>query len=108
GRVYGVEALARWEHPSLGCVAPSRFIPLAEESGLMSAFGRWALDQACRDMARWRQEGLAVPVMSVNLSASNFHNLELPTIVAQTLERHGLQPSDLMLELTESVLLDSQ
>lgn len=107
GRLHGVEALARWQHPRMGAIAPARFIPLAEECGLMGALGRWALDEACRQLAQWRHEGLAVPSVSVNLSASNFHNLELPSIVAQTLERHRLHPSDLMLELTESVLLDS-
>lgn len=107
GRLHGVEALARWEHPELGSIPPSRFIPLAEECGLMGALGRWALDQACRQLAQWRHDGLVVPNVAVNLSASNFHNLELPTIVAQTLESHGLQASDLLLELTESILLDS-
>ncbi|ADV27941.1 diguanylate cyclase/phosphodiesterase with PAS/PAC and GAF sensor(s) [Pseudoxanthomonas suwonensis 11-1] len=107
GRLYGVEALARWEHPELGSIPPSRFIPLAEECGLMGALGRWALDESCRQLAQWRREGLVVPNMAVNLSASNFHNLELPAIVAQTLETHGLQGSDLLLELTESILLDS-
>jgi diguanylate cyclase (GGDEF)-like protein/PAS domain S-box-containing protein len=106
GRLYGLEALARWQHPRLGFIPPSRFISLAEECGLMGALGRWALDQACRQLAQWRREGLVVPAVAVNLSASSFHNLELPAIVAQTLERHGLQASDLILELTESILLD--
>lgn len=107
GRLHGLEALARWQHPSLGFISPDHFIPLAEECGLIGALGRWALDQACQQLALWRREGLAVPVVAVNLSASNFHNLELPALVAQTLERHGLQASDLMVELTESTLLDS-
>ena len=107
GRLSGVEALARWQHPSLGTISPARFIPLAEECGLMGALGRWALDQTCRQLAQWRREGLDVPAVAVNLSASNFHSLELPALVAQTLAGHGLQPSDLLLELTESILLDS-
>lgn len=107
GRLYGLEALARWQHPSLGFISPARFIPLAEECGLISVLGRWALEQACEQLALWRREGLAVPAVAVNFSASNFHNLELPAIVAQTLERHGLQASDLTVELTESILLDS-
>lgn len=106
GRLYGIEALARWQHPDLGTISPERFIPLAEECGLIGALSRWALDQACGQLARWRREGLAVPAVAVNLSASNFHNLELPAVVAQTLERHGLQPSDLIVELTEGTLLD--
>lgn len=108
GRLHGLEALACWEHPTLGFIPPTRFIPLAEECGLMGGLSRWALDQACRQLALWRQEGLAVPVVAVNLSASNFQSPELPAIVAQTLERHGLQASDLIVELTESTLLDSQ
>src|SRR5690606_780746 len=91
----------------LGFISPARFIPLAEECGLMGALGRWALDQACGQLAQWRREGLAVPAVAVNLSASNFHNLELPSIVMHTLERHGLQAADLIVELTESILLDS-
>lgn len=107
GRLHGLEALARWNHPTLGSIPPARFIPLAEECGLMGAMGRWALDQACRQLVQWRREGLEVPAVAVNLSASNFHNLQLPAIVAQTLECHGLQASDLVVELTESILLDS-
>lgn len=106
-KLYGLEALARWQHPALGFISPARFIPLAEECGLMGTLSRWALDEACRQLAQWRREGVQVPVVAVNLSASNFHNPELPAIVAQALERHGLQAADLMVELTESILLDS-
>lgn len=107
GRLHGLEALARWQHQGLGFVSPARFIPLAEECGLMGALSRWALDEACRQLAQWRREGLTVPVVAVNLSASNFRNPELPALVLQTLGRHGLRASDLMVELTESTLLDS-
>lgn len=107
GRLHGLEALARWTHPGLGSIPPGRFIPLAEECGLMGALSRWALDQACRQLAKWRRQGLAVPAVAVNLSASSFHNLQLPAIVSQTLQRHGLHASDLIVELTESILLDS-
>ncbi len=98
---------SRWRHPVLGLIPPARFIPLAEECGLMATLSRWALDQACRQLAQWRREGLAIPSVAVNLSASSFHNLQLPAIVAQTLACHGLQPSDLVVELTESILIDS-
>ena len=106
-RITGVEALLRWYSPEHGDIPPNDFIPLAEECGLMGAMGRWALDQACRQLVQWRREGLEVPAVAVNLSASNFHNLQLPAIVAQTLVCHGLQASDLVVELTESILLDS-
>lgn len=107
GRLYGVEALARWTHAELGPIPPTRFIPLAEECGLITELGRWALREACRQLAAWRAQGLNVPAVAVNLSPTAFHNLELPTIIASALERHALQASDLTLEITESVLLDT-
>jgi len=107
GRLYGVEALARWTHAELGEISPARFIPLAEECGLIADLGRWALREACRQLADWRARGLAVPAVSVNLSPTSFHNLDLPRMIADTLERHDLSPQDLTLELTESVLLDT-
>lgn len=107
GQLYGVEALARWTHPQLGEISPVRFIPLAEECGLIAELGRWAVGEACRQLAAWRAQGLAVPAVSVNLSPSSFHNLDLPRMIADTLDRHALTPKDLTLELTESVLLDT-
>ena len=105
--LYGVEALARWTHPRLGPVSPAQFIPLAEECGLIDELGHWALAEACRQMADWRRRGVAVPQVAVNLSARNFQNPALPTLVADLLRSHGLQPSDLALEMTESVVMDS-
>lgn len=107
GRLYGVEALARWNHPTLGEISPARFIPLAEECGLVADLGRWALREACRQLAEWRAKGLLVPAVSVNLSPTSFHNLDLPRMIADTLQGHALTPEDLTLELTESILLDT-
>ena len=107
GRLYGVEALARWTHPQLGEISPARFIPLAEECGLIADLGRWAVEAACQQLAQWRAEGLPVPAVAVNLSPSNFHNLDLPHMIAQTLTSNDLVPQDLTLELTESILLDT-
>jgi diguanylate cyclase (GGDEF)-like protein/PAS domain S-box-containing protein len=107
GRLHGVEALARWTHPELGPISPARFIPLAEECGLIAELGRWALREACRQLAEWRAQGLAVPAVAVNLSPTSFHNLELPSLIADALERHALKPQDLTLEITESVLVDT-
>ena len=107
GTLYGVEALARWHHPQLGDISPARFIPLAEECGLIAELGHWAIQEACRQLAAWRAQGLPVPAVSVNLSPTNFHNLDLPSMICATLERHALAPSDLTLELTESILLDT-
>ena len=107
GKLYGVEALARWTHPVLGEISPVRFIPLAEECGLIADLGRWAIQEACRQLSEWRAKGLPVPAVSVNLSPSNFHNLELPHMISSTLADHALTPEDLTLELTESILLDT-
>lgn len=107
GELYGVEALARWTHPVLGTISPARFIPLAEECGLIADLGLWAIREACRQLSAWRAKGLAVPAISVNLSPTSFHNLALPQMVADTLRLHRLDAKDLTLELTENILLDT-
>ncbi len=107
GRLYGVEALARWSHPVLGDISPVRFVPLAEECGLVDELGEWVMREACRQLADWRGTGLVIPAVSVNLSATCFDNPVLPRVIDKTLRQHGLRPSDLTVELTESVLLDS-
>lgn len=107
GVLYGVEALARWNHPLFGQVSPARFIPLAEECGLIGELGHWAIRQACRQLAAWRRQGIAIPAVSVNLSPTNFHNLDLAGMIMRTLDQHQLVASDLTLELTESVLMDT-
>lgn len=107
GQVYGVEALARWTHPTFGVVSPARFIPLAEECGLIVELGHWAVREACRQLADWRSKGLDIPSVSVNLSPSNFHNLDLPGMIGNVLDQHGLTASDLTIELTENLLLDT-
>ncbi|TBU91280.1 intracellular signaling protein [Stutzerimonas kirkiae] len=105
GSLYGVEALARWRHDELGDISPVRFIPLAEQCGLIDELGRWSLSEGCRQLAAWRRAGLDVPSLSINLSPSNFHDPGLPGVILQTLTGSGLLPSDLTLEITESVLL---
>lgn len=107
GLLYGVEALARWHHPQFGEISPARFIPLAEECGLINQLGLWAVREACRQLAQWRRQGLQIPAVSVNLSPTNFHNLDLPGMVASTLREHQLQARDLTLEITENVLMDT-
>lgn len=105
--IVGVEALARWNHPDRGFVGPSEFIPLAEESGLVIPLGRWVLNQACHDLADWQRR---VPQaadlhMSVNVSARQLQSAQFTETVQQCLREHGVQPSSLTLELTESVLV---
>ncbi|MDH0288644.1 EAL domain-containing protein [Pseudomonas sp. GD04087] len=106
-RMYGVEALARWTHPQLGEIPPTRFIPLAEECGLIAELGRWALSAACRQLSEWRAKGLPVPVVAVNLSPVSFHNLDLPNLIEDALSSNDLTAQDLTLELTENILLDT-
>ncbi|WP_213740399.1 EAL domain-containing protein [Bradyrhizobium sp. dw_411] len=106
GALYGVEALARWYDPVLGEVPPSKFIPLAEECGLIEQIGIWSMREACRQIALWRNAGLDVPCVSVNLSPLNFHNANLATVVAGAIQENGLSPETLMLEITEGVILD--
>jgi diguanylate cyclase (GGDEF)-like protein len=101
GRVTGVEALMRWQHPTLGMVSPAQFIPIAEDTGLIEAMGQWALEVACRDALRWAQEGNPVQV-SVNLSPRQLNRPRLVEEVAQVLAQSGLAPSQLELEITES------
>ena len=101
-RLTGFEALLRWDSPSRGPVAPSVFIPLAEESGLIEDIGAYVLEQACREAARWPGE-LSV---AVNLSPAQFRSKAVRGAVNTALERSGLAPARLELEITESVLLD--
>jgi diguanylate cyclase (GGDEF)-like protein/PAS domain S-box-containing protein len=108
GALYGVEALARWHDPVLGEVSPQKFIPLAEESGLIEQIGLWSIREACRQMAAWRQAGLDVPCVSVNLSPLNFQNVNLAVTVAEIIAAHGLPPEALMLEVTEGVLMSER
>jgi diguanylate cyclase (GGDEF)-like protein len=107
GQLFGVEALARWHHRQMGEVSPARFIPLAEECGLITELSNWALHEACRQLADWRRRGFTIPTVSVNLSPKNFHHIGLPKLIADILQQHGLMPNDLTLEMTESVLMDS-
>lgn len=104
GEPTGMESLVRWTHPTLGPIPPSRFIPLAEESGLVQPLGEWVLGRACRQAAIWREEGLADLRMSVNLSIRQFGHRRLWAVVEQALRESGLPASRLELEITESVM----
>jgi diguanylate cyclase (GGDEF)-like protein/PAS domain S-box-containing protein len=106
--IVGVEALVRWEHPLRGRIPPLEFIPIAEENGLIEPIGRWVLEHACHQAARWyEQRPDAAPVsVAVNLSAVQFKNLSLPRTVSAALRSAGLDPGLLALEITESVMMD--
>jgi diguanylate cyclase (GGDEF)-like protein len=107
GRVSGVEALLRWNHPQLGPVSPAEFIPVAEENGLIIEIGTWVLDQACSQLSAWRAAGLVDDdfTVAVNVSARQV-TPALADVVQRTRERHGIDDHALVLELTESILLD--
>ncbi|HEU4458040.1 MAG TPA: EAL domain-containing protein [Methylibium sp.] len=106
GRAHGAEALVRWRHPKHGLVSPARFIPAAEETGAIRAIGRWVLDEACRQLAAWRREGVAIERVSVNLSARQLAEPTLFDEVRAALVRHRLEGGRLELEVTESMLVD--
>ena len=105
GAVIGVEALIRWNHPELGMVLPSRFISIAEDSGLIVPIGEWVLREACRQAVAWRNTGLPELLIAVNLSAVQFKRGDVEKSVTQALELSGLNPALLELELTESILI---
>ncbi|MDP2367136.1 EAL domain-containing protein [Rhodoferax sp.] len=105
GRIVEAEALLRWNRPEHGMVAPDRFIPLAERSGLIVPIGKWVLFEACRQNAKWRAAGLTPIRVGVNLSERQFREPELEAVVAQALAASGLVGTDLVLEVTESLLM---
>lgn len=105
-RLHGVEALARWQHPEWGIVDPQRFVAVAEDAGMMPQFTHWLLGAACTQLSAWRSQGLPVPQVAINLSARNFHEPQFAERVSALLQRHGLRPQELVLEITESVMLD--
>ncbi|MFV3307055.1 putative bifunctional diguanylate cyclase/phosphodiesterase [Pseudomonas sp. NY15181] len=107
GRMVGVESLVRWQHPQRGLVPPSEFIPVAEESGLITALDAWMLDQACRQMRAWLDAGITLDFIAVNVSSRLFSRGGLEERVALALEQSGLEPHHLELEVTESAVMQN-
>lgn len=105
GRVCGVEALLRWPHPTRGQVSPLKFIPIAEESGLIEALGAWVLRQACQQVAHWKSIGIHGVRMAVNLSAHQLRSRQLVDTVREAMHAHGVQAGELELEITESAVM---
>ncbi|WP_022963724.1 putative bifunctional diguanylate cyclase/phosphodiesterase [Halopseudomonas pelagia] len=105
GRLVAVEALLRWQHPERGLLGPDTFVQVAEQSGLIVEMGIWVLQQACQQMVAWQGEGLPEVLIAVNLSAVQMHRGDLEQSVRHALERSGMKPALLELELTESMLL---
>jgi diguanylate cyclase (GGDEF)-like protein/PAS domain S-box-containing protein len=107
GKITGVEALVRWQHPEIGVVPPGQFIPLAEETGLIVPIGKWVLNTACTQNAAWQREGLPPLRMAVNLSARQFADENLLEDIAAALRESGMRAELLELELTESMVMQN-
>lgn len=105
-QVIGVEALVRWSHPDIGMVSPLRFIPVAEETGLIHALGAWVMREACHQAMRWRQAGLSLPLIAVNVSPLQLRQPDFEDQVVHALIDSGLPAHCLELELTESALME--
>lgn len=101
----GVEALIRWRHPKRGLVPPNNFIPLAERFGLIAQIGSWVINEACRQMRAWLDQGWVIPV-AVNVSVQQLRQPELISQISEALTRHNIEPRNLTLELTESGAMD--
>jgi len=105
GKLMGVEALVRWMHPEHGLMMPDRFIPLAEEMGIINSIDNWVLQEACQQMSYWRETGFEVPRVSVNMSVQQLERPGFVSFVRQQLEKNDLRPELLELEITETTLL---
>lgn len=105
GRVIGAEALIRWKHPEQGIIAPGRFISVAEESGLIVPIGDWVLQEACNQISKWVQAGWRECVIAVNLSEVQFRRSDIEQTVKNAINKAGITPASLELELTESILI---
>ncbi len=106
GRLVGAEALLRWKHPDLGLVPPDQFISLAEQSGLIVEIGEWVVDRACAQMARWRAAGQGDIKVAVNVSRQEVVAGGLVPMIGDAIRRHGIRPGQLVVELTEGMLMD--
>jgi len=105
-RVVGAEALVRWRHPEFGHISPGQFVQIAEEDGTIVALGRWVVSEACRQLRRWHDLcGDTGLVVAVNMSARNFQDAQLVSLIAEALRTHGVPPASLIVEITESILI---
>jgi EAL domain-containing protein (putative c-di-GMP-specific phosphodiesterase class I) len=106
GKLIGLEALVRWQHPELGLLLPTNFIPLAEDTGLILPLGRWVLQTACRQIAEWHEADLYAGRIAVNLTGNQLKNDKVIPTIEQILEENSCQPDWLELEITESVIME--
>jgi len=105
GQVVGAEALLRWNHPQRGVIAPSAFLDVLETSALADAVGDWTIDEACRQLVLWREQGVCIPRVAVNLFTAQLRSGNLTATVKAALSRHNLEPQQLELEITENIAL---
>ncbi len=103
-RVIGAEALLRWNHPKLGMISPARFVPVAEEAGLVGAIGEWVLRTACRQIRKWQDAGLSLQI-AVNVSARQFQQYNVADLVLSVMQESGVRAENLEVELTESAVM---
>jgi diguanylate cyclase (GGDEF)-like protein len=106
GQIVGAEALIRWEHPQRGLLSPAEFVDVAESSGLIVPIGEWVIQESCRQLQRWLEKGIKLDHIAVNVSSHQLQDGNLPSLVDSALQRTGLPPEKLELELTESVIVE--
>ncbi len=107
GKLAGLEALLRWQHPEQGLIPPLKFIPLAEETGLIVPIGEWALRSACMQLKAWQDQGYDVPQLAINLSVKQFRQKTLAETIARILDETGVEARFVELEITENVFIDN-
>jgi diguanylate cyclase (GGDEF)-like protein len=105
-RIHAVEALLRWNHPTRGRVSPDEFISVAEERGHIIPLGLWIIEQVCRQLEQWQSLGVPLPRVAINVAALHFHQTSFPADVRSVLDRHGIDPDLIELELTERSLME--
>ena len=107
GRIVGLEALVRWNHPTRGLIMPSIFIPIAERTGAIVPLGHWVFEEGCRQFKRWRDQGIAPELLAVNVSGIQFKRAsDLALEIAASLARWDIEPDNIEVELTETVLME--
>lgn len=105
GQVIGIEALVRWQHPHLGMISPGKFIPIAEEAGLIVPLGEWVLKTACSQIKKWHDAGFSTLRLAVNISAYQFKQQNFVDMITRVLKETSLGPHSLEIELTEGVIM---
>jgi EAL domain-containing protein (putative c-di-GMP-specific phosphodiesterase class I) len=108
-KIIGLEALVRWNHPTRGILTPDAFIPIAERTGSILALGRWVIDEVCRQIRAWRDQGVDAPRVAINVSALQLRRGDrLVQEVTESLSKWSVSAGDIELELTESVLMEAE